>query len=161
LLPDGEPLADGYDNERPAHEVCVDDFFMGRYEVAAGQFLQFVTETGYQTEAEKGEGSDCLVGCEWQKGKDITWRNPGFFQTEHHPVVCVSYEAEWEYAARGGGKNHRYSWGNELPASGNIADESFRGVLPHCRWSIWERYSDGFAFTALVGSYSPNEIGLL
>lgn len=107
------------------------------------------------------------------------WRDPGFSQTEDHPVVGVSYndvieyikwlnrqsnkqyrlptEAEWEYAARSGGKRYKYSWGNGSP-SGNIADETAKAQFPS--WTVWAGYYDGYVFTAPVGKFAKNELGL-
>jgi formylglycine-generating enzyme required for sulfatase activity len=66
-------------------------------------------------------------------------------------------EAEWEYAARSGGKDYKYSWGNGSP-SGNIADERLKKTFSD--WSIWDGYDDGYVYTAPVGSFRPNELGL-
>jgi formylglycine-generating enzyme required for sulfatase activity len=116
----------------------------------------------------------------WGKVKDRSWRNPGFPQTDDHPVVCVSWndaqaflhrlsrkpektfrlptEAEWEYAARSGGKRYKYSWGNGSP-SGNIRDEALKRAYPQAKGQ-WQGYDEGFVYTAPVGSFSPNELGL-
>ncbi|MBF0310489.1 MAG: SUMF1/EgtB/PvdO family nonheme iron enzyme [Magnetococcales bacterium] len=129
---------DGASDEKPVHEVCVDGFEMGKYEVKVGQFRKFVEETGYRTEAERGDG--CYVytrGSGWNKGSGTSWRNPGMNQNDDHPVVCVTWndaqemvkwlngkgqgryslptEAQWEYAARDGGKKVKYPWGDESP----------------------------------------------
>ena len=46
---------EGYGNERPQHPVEISrDFFMAATEVTFGQFRQFVKETRYETEGEKG-----------------------------------------------------------------------------------------------------------
>ncbi len=79
------------DDEKPVHEVCVDGFWMGRYEVTVGQFRRFVSETGYRTEAERSGGCWFWDG-KWKFDKRASWRNPGFSQREDHPVVCVSWE---------------------------------------------------------------------
>jgi formylglycine-generating enzyme required for sulfatase activity len=175
----GDIYGDGEADERPVHEVCVSDFQLGTYEVTVGQFRRFVDATGYLTEAERGDGCFFNTGNEWRKDRAVAWRNPGYFQDDRHPVVCVSWndamayatwlgrqlgqacrlptEAEREYAARSGGKAYKYSWGIGGPA-GNIADESTKRRYPG--WVIWGGYDDGHVFTAPVGTFPPNELGL-
>jgi formylglycine-generating enzyme required for sulfatase activity len=176
----GDIFRDVPSSEKPVHEVCVDDFYMAKYEVTVGEFRQFVNETGYRTEAEQQDGCHSWVGDGTEeKIKDHNWSKTGFSQTEKDPVVCVSWndtynyiqwfnekegrnyrlptEAEWEYAARSGGKEYQYSWGRGEPA-GNVADESARKELAALK--IWEGYHDGFSYTAPVGSFRPNELGI-
>ena len=176
----GDIFRDLPSSEKPVHEVCVDGFYIGKYEVTVGEFRKFADETGYRTEAEIQDGCHSWIGDGREaKIKDHSWRNTGFYQTDRDPVVCVSWndvhayiqwlnkkdgthhrlltEAEWEYAARSGGKEYQYSWGNGMP-SGNIADESVKAVFPGL--SIWEGYRDGYAFTAPVGSFRPNDLGI-
>jgi len=176
----GDIFSGSHSNEKPVHKVCVADFYLGRHEVTVAEFRRFVDETGYATEAEQQDGCHSWIGDgREEKVRDHNWRNTGFPQTENDPVVCVSWndaseyiawlnkkegrnyrlptEAEWEYAARSGGKEYLYSWGNGSPA-GNVADESARKELSAL--NIWKGYSDGHAFTAPVGSYSPNELGI-
>lgn len=176
----GDIFRDVPSSEKPVHEVCVDDFYIGKYEVTVGEFRKFAEETGYRTEAETQDGCHSWVGDGvMKKMKDNYWGNTGFPQTNQDPVVCVTWndaynyiqwlnkkdgrnyrlltEAEWEYAARSGGKEYRYSWGNGKP-SGNVADESAREVFSDLE--VWEGYRDGYAFTAPVGSFSPNDLGI-
>jgi len=176
----GDIFSGSHPNEKPVHKVCVADFYLGRHEVTVAEFRRFVKETGYKTEAELQDGCHSWTGDgREEKVRDHDWRNTGFPQTENHPVVCVSWndaseyiawlnkkegrnyrlptEAEWEYAARSGGRDYLYSWGNGSPA-GNVADESARRELSAL--NIWKGYSDGHAFTAPVGSYGPNELGI-
>ncbi len=176
----GDIFTEEPSSSKPVHEVCLDDFYAGKYEITIGEFRNFTAETGYKTEAEKQDGCHSWVGDGTEeKIKNHYWSNTGFPQTDNHPVVCISWndannyiqwlnkkegrnyrlltEAEWEYAARSRGKNYLYSWGTGKPA-GNIADESAREVLSGL--SIWEGYRDGFSYTAPVGSFIANELGI-
>ncbi len=175
----GDIFSDVSSRNKPVHEVCVDDFYMGKYEVTVGEFRKFVNEAGYRTEAEWQDGCHSWVGKGEKKKKEFNWHNTNFPQTERDPVVCVSWndvkefikwlnkktgknfmlptEAEWEYAARSGGKEYKYSWGNGEP-SDNIADETAKMELRGM--TNGEGYIDGYAFTSPVGSFKPNELGL-
>src|SRR5205823_779562 len=63
-------------------------------EVTVGQFRRVVEASGLRTEAEMdGKGghgwNEALGGLE--QDPKYTWRNPGFAQTDEHPVVNVSW----------------------------------------------------------------------
>jgi len=131
----GNGFSDGYHIEKPVHEVCLDSFSINAFAVTVGEFARFVSETGYRTDAEAGDGCHVHDGLSWNKDAAANWRSPGFPQGSSHPVVCVSWndavafaawlsareghrytlpsEAEWEYAARGGGRIERYAGGND------------------------------------------------
>ena len=155
----GDQFGDGDDDEKPVHSVTVSDFHISKTEVTVGQFRKFMNATNYQTEAEKQGWAYIWTGSTWEKKDGASWKKPGFSQTENHPVVCVSWndakafcnwvgcrlptEAEWEYAARGGGKsrNYKYSGSNNLDDVG------------------WYRKNSGKK-AHQVGQKKPNELGL-
>ena len=160
---------DGDKDERPVHRVSVERFAIGKYEVTKRQFAQFVTATGFKTQAETDSKKGCWTwtGSEWESRAGTSWRNPNIKQDDDHPVVCVSWndaqayvkwlkektgkkyrlpsEAEWEYAARAGSTT-RYPWGDEIGHN-----------KANCRecGSQW----DGKG-TAPVGSFTANAFGL-
>ncbi|MBC8874213.1 MAG: SUMF1/EgtB/PvdO family nonheme iron enzyme, partial [Planctomycetes bacterium] len=185
--------------QHPQHEVRISQpFYLGVHEVTVGQFRQFVNATGYETEAEKGVRYRFWTGSEWLEndGKGATtwagnggwkneaylnWKNPGFSQTEQHPVVCLSYndamefltwlsgeedipydfptEAQWEYACRAGTIT-RFPFGDDvqkLAVYGNVADGTLKKKLG---WLGTVLAEDGYVYTAPVGAFAPNIWGL-
>jgi len=68
-------------------------------------------------------------------------------------------EAEWEYAARSGGKNYRFAWGSGPQPKGNVADAAAvrQGAA---KSAAFPDYDDGFAFTAPVGEFPQGELVL-
>jgi formylglycine-generating enzyme required for sulfatase activity len=177
----GDTFKVGQPDEQPVHDVCVDTFFMSKHEVTVDQFRRFTDATGYQTDAEKSGA--CWSADEksrWEMKRGASWRNPGFPQKPNHPAVCISWndaveftrwltresrkvvrlptEAEWEYAARDGGKIIKYAWGNGKHPSANVADEKLNRIFN--KNDAWSNYTDGYIFTAPVGSFKPNELGL-
>jgi formylglycine-generating enzyme required for sulfatase activity len=159
----GDTFGDGDSDEKPVHEVCVGDFYIGKYDVTVGDFRKFVNGTGYSTEAEKGDGCYAWTGSKWEKDSSKNWKNPGFSQEDRNPVVCVTWndakayaewmqtksgktvrlptEAEWEYAARSGGKSEKYAGGNDID-------------------SVAWYYGNSGNMTHPVGTKSPNGLGL-
>ncbi len=126
-------------DERPSHEVCIDGFWMGKFEVTQAQ---------------------------WQK---IMGSNPSrFSKSMNRPVENVSYydvikfirllnaksnyqyklptEAQWEYACRNNGEKVNYPWG----------DESWRPA-ENCGSCDSGDYQYE---TAPVGSFTLNSFGL-
>jgi formylglycine-generating enzyme required for sulfatase activity len=148
----GNQYGDAYFNEMPVHEVCLTSFSIGRYAVTRGAFSSFVAATGYRTDAERNGGCFVYDGREWQKNPGASWRNPGFLQNDRHPAVCVSWndaqhfsrwlstksgreirlpqEAEWEYAARSGGKRERYAGSDDIDTVAWYADNSNNRTHP-------------------------------
>ena len=155
----GDQFGDGEDNEKPVHEVCVDDYYLGEHEVTVGEFREFVNETSYRTDSENIDGCYYWTGFEWRKDRKKYWDDPGFPQTDKNPVTCVSWndtnefikwkkrktnfdyrlptEAEWEYAAREGGRMVRFSTGKNTigPNDANF-DASSKFEKPYSRSGV-------------------------
>ncbi len=125
-------------DEAPEHRVSLRSFALGEYAVTRVQYAAFVTETGYEIKGGCGRDASGTT-----QDPELSWRDPGFPQTELDPVVCVSWrdaqayvnwvnqkvraagdsgsyrlptEAEWEYAARAGSAG-LFWWGDDLRAA--------------------------------------------
>lgn len=171
--PDNETGRDA--DEGPRTRVAVAALAMGRTEVTRSQWMAFERESGHRAE------SGCLTwdGDGYVMVEHLGWKNPGFAQSDDHPVVCISSldaqayvrwlsrktgqlyrlpsESEWEYAARAG-TTSAYPWGAaQVCEHGNGADLTLTKKNP--RWP-GQTCQDGFAHTAPVGSFVPNAWGL-
>jgi formylglycine-generating enzyme required for sulfatase activity len=177
-----EKYQKAYSDETPQHEVCVDGFYMGKYEVTVKQWGAFIQESGYQTSAEKNAGkkNGCysLKNNKWTYASGRYWNNLGFPQSSNSPVACVSHsdvtqyinwlnqksskqyrlptEAEWEYAARGGTGDSRF-WGDAVDKSAcqyaNVANSKKSS-------NNYFPCDDGHKWSSPVGSYNPNNYGI-
>ena len=172
-------------DEGPQRRVTITKAFaVGRLEITQAQYAAFATATGRDTP------SSCFVwsGSEWKSDGNRNWRNPGFSQTDAHPVVCVSWEeaqayvqwlsaqtgrryrllseAEWEYAARAG-TTTPFIWGNDPNAGcaqANSADKASRRWWANWMLSLKDFLNppcdDGAILTAPAGRYARNKFGL-
>jgi formylglycine-generating enzyme required for sulfatase activity len=162
--------------EQPQHEVVIDyPFAVSANDVTVGDFREFVAATNRDM-----QGCDTYDGA-WQHQSRAGWQDPGFSQTELHPVTCVSWNdaaayalwlsaktahryrlpsaSEWEYAARAGGEAVRPwdSGDSGACANANVADRSAARRYPG--WNVFA-CDDGYVHTAPVGSFRANTFGL-
>jgi formylglycine-generating enzyme required for sulfatase activity len=172
----------GVSETTPVHRVRVGySFAVGKYALTVGEFAAFAAETGFTASPTlRWVGhSDPDIARQgwshtWLEDPKSTWDDPGFDQTQDHPVVGVSWddakayvawlaaktgqpyrlltEAEWEYATRAGTTTKAY-WGDGVSRNdGNFGADQ-------CCWSHVEG-RDQWAITAPVGSFDPNPFGL-
>lgn len=99
----GDAFGDGQPDEQPVHTVCVDDFYIGKYEVTQGQWQSVM---GSNPSFFKKCGEKCPV-------EQVSWNDVQGFITKLNATTGKKYrlptEAEWEYAARSGGKKEKYA----------------------------------------------------
>jgi len=160
----GDFFGDGIPEEKPAHTVCVDDFYIGKYEVTQAQWRKVIGKN--PSHFQDGDDRNCcpLGLCPWIT---LAQCNPiAGMREERSPVDTVSWddvqefifklnretgknyrlptEAEWEYAAKSGGKKERWS------------GTGFESELDIYAW-----YEPNAATkTQPVGQKMPNGIGL-
>jgi len=134
----GDTSGDGNPDEKPVHEVCVADYNIGKYEVTQVQWQKIM---GANPSSFKACGPDCPV-------EHVSWNNIQEFIHKLNAKSTLNYrlptEAEWEYAARSGGKFERWS------------GTSIEAVLRDFAWLD----VNGNSIMHKVGQKKPNALGL-
>jgi sulfatase modifying factor 1 len=185
-LPEFVPIAEGSyrvgtdrHSYNPRRIFRTEGYAIGRHEVTNAQFARFVQATGHVTTAERHRHAMVyapgLREYRWAVDSTASWRHPQgrarycVDTLPDHPVTCITLDdalaycawagvrlptfEEWEVAFRAGSR-HRYHWGRN-PARVRIHANVW--LAPDHRQ---EDLTDGYAFTAPVGSFQPNAWGL-
>jgi len=130
----GNTFGDGDSNEKPVHEVCVDGFYMAKYEVTQKEWQEVM-----------GNSPSYFKGCDNCPVEQVIWNDAQEYINKLNQKTGKRYrlptEAEWEYAARSGGKSEKYSGDNDIDTV------------------AWHGYNSG-GKTQPVGAKQPNGIGI-
>jgi len=93
---------DGESDEKPVHQVCVDDFYIGKYEVTQKQWKEIMGNNPSRFKCD-----NCPV-------EQVNWNDVQDFIKKLNTKTGNNYrlptEAEWEYAARGGNQSKGYTY---------------------------------------------------
>jgi len=125
-----------YKNELPRHKVCLDGFWMGKYEVTQGQWKQVMENN--PSHFKKGNNYP-VETVSWNDAKEFLVKLNAQKQGQHE--FRLPTEAQWEYACRSGEKNERYCGGDDLDGLGWYDENSGSTTHP-------------------VGTKTPNGLGL-
>jgi sulfatase modifying factor 1 len=168
-------MGDSLDKNAVPHQVELSIFYISAYETTVSQYKQFIEETHYLTKAEKdrlaeGKNFNCKTSDYY-----LTWKHLSNCDTIPESMYClpvtnINYddalaycqwlskktgqyytlpsEAQWEYAAKGGGnsKNYIYIGSNKAEDVMELAKNSLKDSN--------RNYND------CVGKKLANELGI-
>lgn len=120
--------------EKPLHKVCVGSFYIGKYEVTRGEYMKLT-----------GKTPSYIDNWDRYPVEEVSWNDVQDFihimNAKSGKFFRLPTEAEWEYAARSGGKKEKYAGSDDIETvawyDGNSEDS-----------------------THPVGSKSPNALGI-
>ncbi|MEW5756871.1 MAG: SUMF1/EgtB/PvdO family nonheme iron enzyme [Pseudomonadota bacterium] len=134
----GDVFGDGEPDESPAHEACIDDYYLGAREVTQGEWKALMHDNPAHF---KDCGDDCPV-------ENVSWHDAKEYIRRLSIKTARNYrlptEAEWEFAARARGEEFKWSGTNDEAALSAYA---------------WHGANSGDT-THPAGSKRPNALGL-
>lgn len=162
-------------NEQPVHKVCLEGFWMSKYEVTISAFQYYLKVSG-STTGVNFASPDCPI----LQDSEYSLKGNAFGTSKQQPMIEVSWhgakafaqwltsksqgtfrlpsEAQWEYAARAG-KITRRSWGDDISCA-NALYENDQGTDEDSCTAYTHQKGLMPDSTAPVGSYPANPFGL-
>tara|TARA_R110002167_G_scaffold8292_3_gene38449 strand:- start:10334 stop:11170 length:837 start_codon:yes stop_codon:yes gene_type:complete len=121
-------------DETPVHEVCLSEYWIGRMEVTASQWLTLMHKA-----AANGQDQRPASAISWEQSQAFLKR----LNQNSAQIFRLPTEAEWEYACRGG-----------------ASTEPDYTLNPDRREEAWYNNHDNKRETQTVGQLKPNDWGL-
>ena len=132
----GDVFRDGNPDQKPVHEVCLSDYYIGKYEVTQAQWQKVI---GSNPASRKECGADCPI-------ENLSWNMIQEFIAKLNSKSSIAFrlptEAEWEYAARSGGKKEKWAGTDDEKKVSDFAWHDSEGKINK------------------VGQMKPNSLGI-
>jgi len=146
--------------------VTISSFYIDQYEVTNGEYREYLSQLSPEKRTERMPDSTAWNRARMQENWEVYFRSDYYSK---YPVLAVSWkearayckaqnkrlptEAEWEYAARANHLGRVYPW-EGMSTRGQDGDYLANYKPP-------DGYTaDGYAFTAPVDAFPPNNWGL-
>ena len=131
----GDLFDDGLETEKPLHRVRLNKFFISKYPITQKQWTIVMPDN---TSRFQGENQP-VEQISWDQVQIFIKRISKFISDEY--TVDLPTEAQWEYAARSGGRNEIYAGSADAEQVAWYDDNSFGNTHP-------------------VGMKAPNGLGI-
>jgi len=118
----GDTFGDGNSDEKPVHKVCLDGFWLGRYEVTQAEYRKVTRENPSRFKGDRRP----VENVSWDDAKKFI----SGLNRQTGETFALPSEAQWEYAARSGGKPEKYAGGNEVDQVAWYGKNSGRTTRP-------------------------------
>jgi len=139
----GDTFGDGGIDEKPAHQVCLDDFYLGKFEVTQGQWEAVMGENPSKI---KRGGNYPAENVSWDDAREFTRRLSGMTGL----MWRLPTEAEWEYAARNGGRKLKFAGTDDAR---NVNDYAWNeGNSDGVTHPVWEKKPNGLGLYDMGGN---------
>ncbi|MCI5117149.1 MAG: hypothetical protein D3913_04155 [Candidatus Electrothrix sp. LOE1_4_5] len=133
----------GENDEKPVHKVCLDGFWIGKYEITQGQW-RAIMDTKPPSNLLSGINFDNypVENASWNDVQKFIFK----LKNKTGKEFRLPTEAEWEYACRGN-SDDKYCGGNDLDAVAWHKDNSNNFFHP-----VGEKKANGFGLHDMSGS---------
>jgi len=154
----GDLFEVGWENEVPTHEERVDAFYLGKYPVTQAQWEKVMAENPSMF---RRSGRYPVEQVTWADVNEFIRRLNAL--TTGGGAFRLPAEAEWEYAARSGGRKELYAGGDDIDRVAWYADNSGGSTRPaglkapnglglyDMSGNVWEWCQDLYTADAGVG----------
>ncbi len=137
--------AEGEVEEQPVHQVCVDDFYLGKHEVTQGEWL-----------AVMGSNPAYFKNGDNFPVESVSWFDTEDFTAKLNTLSALNYrlptEAEWEYAARSGGKQEKFAGSDNADGVAWHRQNSTAASVPGSSHEVGQKQPNGLGLFDMSGN---------